>query len=174
MSMIRESKRNAFIALCELASKEDWCWKLYCTTCGSMYFRCSFMEMINGKHPDFEGWIIRKDNHQRINMPLPREFSKEQQLILLNIVADARVSEITNVAKFPDWLGYLGLVLFFCSTVEKESRLVTKTYIPQLLESVKMENDFSQKMKDILMNPTQVIFWQDLEVVEKLMERSQK
>jgi hypothetical protein len=127
------------------------------------------MEMVNGKHPDMEGWIIKKDNHQQINMPLPRGFSKEQQLILLNIVAGARLNEITNVAKFPDWLGYLGLILFFCSTVEQESRLITKTYIPQLLKSVEIDNELSQKMKEILLSPTQVISWQDLEIVEKLL-----
>ena len=35
---MREAKRDTFLALCELASKEDWCWKIPCTTCGSGYF----------------------------------------------------------------------------------------------------------------------------------------
>ncbi len=34
-----ENKRNSFTALCEYASKNNWCWKLFCTTCGHGAFK---------------------------------------------------------------------------------------------------------------------------------------
>ena len=51
---------NAFEALCNLASKEHWCWKMYCTTCGTMHLRYSLQEIAKGLSPEDTNWIIKK------------------------------------------------------------------------------------------------------------------
>ena len=54
--------RSAFDALCSIAAKENWCWKINCTTCGHMLFRYGLHELIRGKHPDAPEWIVSKSH----------------------------------------------------------------------------------------------------------------
>ena len=49
---------NPFEALCSLASREHWCWKMFCTTCGHMLFRYAFRQLASGTSPDDEGWLV--------------------------------------------------------------------------------------------------------------------
>ena len=60
---------NKFEELCELASRENWCWKLYCTTCGHMDFRYSFSELADGKSPGEREWQIHKGLTSRTVSP---------------------------------------------------------------------------------------------------------
>ena len=163
---MEKTKRDAFLALCELASKEDWCWKIPCTTCGSMYFRMSFLELINGKHPDDADWSVRRANHHNIKIDVPRRYSTRQQAALAEIVSKAKISEITKRANFPDWLGYLGLVLCFCSEHEGANRTLTRSLIPQFLEFI-TPHDPSQQFLEAMLLEGRTLSWQGLERVER-------
>ena len=50
MKVLTEKEDNhedlPFLSLCRLASQENWCWKIICTTCGHMHFRYGFKELI--------------------------------------------------------------------------------------------------------------------------------
>lgn len=104
-------QRNAFEALCELASRERWCWKLGCTTCGCMHFRYGLRELALGRHPDADDWVTRKDVRQRD--PLPQiPFPPNEQRAIARIAAGACIGQIASAGNFPAWLAFLALCCF--------------------------------------------------------------
>lgn len=166
----QEKPRNAFLALCDLASKESWCWKIPCTTCGSRYFRMSFLELINGKHPDDSGWSINTANHHHIKTEVPRGYSTKQQKALVEIVSKARLREIAKQVKLSDWLGCLGLVLLFCEENEIASRTLTKSLIPQFLDLIP-HRDSSPDFFTRTVNGKRMLSWKDMALVERSLTR---
>ena len=104
---------NPFEQLCILASDEKWCWKLSCTTCGHLHFRYAFAEIAAGKCPSDNKWPIHgcRTSYMKQLGPWPRQYSDEQKIKILKICSDADISLIADRCKYPDWLGYLGLVL---------------------------------------------------------------
>lgn len=98
------SERDPFLALCDLASRENWCWKMWCSTCGHMYFRFSFQELVDGKHPDSASWLVRQENHQALRVigPLPSlgGWPMEKQRALAKILTQADVAAIHRACRF--------------------------------------------------------------------------
>jgi len=131
-------KRNPFVALCEYASNGNWCWKVYCTTCGHTAFKVSFSKLIRGQHPDDETfWPYGKENHSPLKEAKDygdfiRNASTDNQILLTKIVAEAKLSDIQKVAKFPDWLGYLGLVINHCPNAESQ-KILSDSLLPQFI-----------------------------------------
>lgn len=132
-------RRNAFEALCSLASEENWCWNLYCTTCWHMYFRYAFLELLKGHHPNDENWVTRKRNHRRLDNELGSVFrlgvlSLEEMDEIQKICAGADLKAIAASCRFPDWLGYLGLVLGHFGRIEHANNRLTLAWAPQLAD----------------------------------------
>jgi len=133
-----ENKRNSFTALCEYASKNNWCWNLFCNTCGHSTFKVAFSKLIQQQHPDDESfWFNGESNSDLLkevesNRDFWNKANTESQLKLAEIVAGARISEINEIAKFPDWLGYIGLVINHCSDHEAR-KLISRALIPQFI-----------------------------------------
>ena len=136
--MTAPSSRNAFVALCELASSERWCWDIMCTTCGHQNFRHGFIALARGDHPDAPTWKIR--DHGRPGMlpaslgrvPGPGAFTLAVQQRLSAILAAASLAEVRRVARYPDWLGYLGLGLLHTQGAESDGAGLTRAWAPQL------------------------------------------
>jgi hypothetical protein len=80
---------NAFEQACITASKERWCWKLSCSTCGHQEFTHFFMELC--------------ESNDRFDLHLDKGTAMRT---FMNVDPTA----ISEQCKFPDWLGYLGLV----------------------------------------------------------------
>jgi len=128
---------NAFEAMCARATEENWCWNIFCGTCRHAYFRCGFLELAEGKHPDDAGWLSGQKRHHEMFKQL---FDRSEwalrdpgvQRAIADVLADASISQIASVCKLPDWLGYLGLGLFHTEAVERNDRKLTKAWIPQL------------------------------------------
>lgn len=160
--------RNPFIALCELATRENWCWKIFCTTCGHMYFRYSFKELIKGKHPDQNTWAICKKNHHNLSSllgPLPRSFNIDNQISLQGIAREVVLDDLRKTAKFPDWLGYIGLLLFYTEEAEGKNRVITKALVPQFLKTIRPNTPAYELLEEIMKNKS-TLTWQDLEKIE--------
>jgi tetratricopeptide (TPR) repeat protein len=160
----RQPYRNPFLALAELASKKNWCWNIYCTTCGWLDFKLGFLKLVNGKHPDKSEWIIKREKYSNLH---PFGLTTTQKERLLDIVAGVSVKELSKVAKFPDWLGYLGLVLFSCQIVEWRTRQMTKALIPQFLEIVDSRD--AERLERRLLDKSTIML-SDLEFVERCLE----
>jgi len=173
---IEHSKPNAFEAVCEIASQERWCWDMGCTTCHHMHFNYSLLEVSDGKHPDIKGWVTRKSKHHaltRLLGPLPRPFhlSVEQQKAFVGNVADASLLKIASLAKFPDWLGYVGLVLRYTEEAEILERRLTKAWVPQLQELCMPDSGIVEHLQSILEDERRVLRAQDLAEVERAVDQ---
>jgi hypothetical protein len=163
-------RRNAFEALCALASRESWCWRLGCTTCGCMHFRYGLMEMARGGHPDSPNWITRsRVRSTRLSerlgempgIPMPANVQKQ----VIAIASQSNLAKISSVSKFPDWLGYLGVILHFCSDAEAASRALTASWVTQLCRLLPAESQLEHRLTN-LTEAGRVLSLADLESVE--------
>lgn len=147
------NQRNPLVALCEIASQNNWCWNMYCTTCGHSAFKVSFSKIAQGQHPDDNSfWPHGKDNHAPLKeMDDYRDFFRntreENQIKLASIVAEAKLSDIQAVAKFPDWLGYIGLVMTHCSSMGA-SKILSGSFLPQFTKLIASDIELSEYLKE--------------------------
>lgn len=163
---------NAFEAVCEIASQKDWCWNLYCGTCGHGQFRQAFYAITQGGHPAEQGW----SNHLRawsFGKNFKYILSTDEQSELAKVLSGSDVSRIRSNAKFPDWLGYLGLGLHYTEQVEWNSRLLTEAWVPQLLEVLEGGSAQHESLGDILENKG-ILDLDHLEVVESVLKYEQR
>lgn len=135
---------NAFDALCVLASAEGWCWKYPCSTCANMEFRYGYLELSQGKHPQDQNWIMTQDditNGKVYEFPykFPFEYPLEDREAVLKICLESNLSVINDTCKFPDWLGYIGLILRYMDSWREPSKLyekVSEHWAKQLMEII--------------------------------------
>lgn len=162
------TQENPFAALCSVASKEDWCWKLYCTTCGNREFRFGLYQLGEGIFPNDAEW---RDPAAHMRSAPAGELQRITNKIrrsakLHGILAEADLRRLQQNCKFPDFLGYLGLALFFTMEMEYEKKLITSQWIPQLRSMVPLESAADQMMSRLLADKKQ-LQWSDLEKVER-------
>jgi len=151
--MKKTSSKNAFEELCFLASKEKWCWNLYCTTCGHMDFMYGFKELIKLKSPEDDNWIVHvRNTYQKELGPAPRRFSKSSKTIMHKICAEANLFEIFKQCQKPDWLGYLGLVLNDMQDDSESFIELSKSWASQLKNMLPEDSTFNKRLNIIIEN----------------------
>ena len=124
------TKPESFKQLCLLADKEEWCWNICCGTCGHQNFVKSFALLINVRE-DMEIRLVNKvKSYHRMKDSLS-EYGNS--LKLQEKVKDVSIKFLSENCQFPSFLGYLGLALYYSATAEKENRVLTTTWIPQLI-----------------------------------------
>jgi hypothetical protein len=170
------SHRNAFNALCLIAAKESWCWKINCTTCGHMFFRYGLHELARGNHPDESSWIVSKHHPvlKRGGQPsalgvLPPRWTPwplDEQRQLAQILSGSCIREIKELGRHPDWLGYLGLGLKYSEDAEVESLSVTKSWVPQLVSLVRQDSSAARSLQSLASDGKTSLTWRNLEVLE--------
>ena len=147
---LNKSKTNQFEVLCELASSEHWCWNLACTTCGHMHFRYAFVELANGKSPNDINWIVHNKRHDYSSIgELPRSYSIEQKEEVIKICLQADIKAVAKNSSFPDWLGYLGLVLSHTYRDSPSYKALSATWAVQLKQLVYPKTEISSRLKDL-------------------------
>jgi hypothetical protein len=160
---------NAFEALCELASKEGWCWNLMCTTCGHMHFRYAFSEMAKGKSPLDQGWVVKsRRSPGKVLGAAPREYSEDECKIIINICKEADLTKIALNCKFPDWLGYLGLVLAHMNNASDEFKALSVSWSLQLKKMVNIHSAIFVQLNN-MSKGRQELKWNYLEECEQNM-----
>ena len=164
---------NAFEQLCRVASKENWCWRIGCTTCGAQYFRLGFYYAGQGLIPD--ATTLREDKKK---IPFERNFPKKITNKLLSSVCEANLMNIHKSCRFPDWLGYLGLVYHFFGGFGNyfgtallignvPMMEVTRNIAPQLLEMVEEDSESYRFLSEIIdSNYTLELRVRDFETIE--------
>ena len=142
---------NQFEALCKLASDENWCWKLFCGTCGHTHFRYAFSELTAGKSPTDENWLIHRKitKYSDILGKLPYSYTEQQKEKVLHICVNANISSIAATCIFPDWLGYLGLVLEHMRCSSNSYRMLSTCWASQLADLVYPESPIHSRLQDI-------------------------
>ena len=174
-----DRKLNAFEQLCELASKNNWCWRIGCTTCGAHSFREGFCYVGQGLIPDTTTW-----GEDRKKIHFERNFPKEVTNKLLSSVCEANLMNIHKSCRFPDWLGYLGLVYHFFGGFGNYFGIallmgnipmmdVTRNIAPQLLEMVEASSESYSFLSEIIdSNYTLELRVRDFEAIERGFKRS--
>jgi len=167
---------HPFEALCALASRERWCWKIVCTTCGHMLFRYALRQLASGKSPNDEDWLVHKDypvlrrgSPLRELGPIPplASWPIEEQARLAKILSTADILVIASACIFPDWLGYLGLALHYTEDVERRNHSLTHAWCPQLQRLVRPASVASNMLSKLSMGQEGVLTWCNLEAVER-------
>lgn len=168
---------NHFQELCEVASKNNWCWKLYCGTCGNFHFRYAFRELAAGKSPRSPRWIIRQNTDivRKHLGKVPHNYSREEQENILQICQEADLLFIAFSCKFPDWLGYFGLVLDYTSQLSNYPIYaeLSKRWAQQLSAMVHENSPIFDRL-DLLSSGIGLLNLKDLESCEKdIMQRTE-
>ena len=163
---------SPFLALCKLASQERWCWNLICGTCGHSHFRYAFKELIYGKHPDKVGWTVNKTTliTKQVFQALPtmvEGFTEQEQEILTRLVLETSLEDIRAVSKFPDWLGYLDLVLTYCGSQKGQ---LSNAWAQQFLSMTSL-TPYAHKLMTEIQNGHRCLQLNDLEVLERTMQK---
>jgi len=158
---------NQFNALCKLASAENWCWNLRCTTCGHMHFRYGFLELASGKSVNDSDWIVRrrKTSYAKQLGTLPKKYSESQKESVLAICTEADIPLIASECKFPDWLGHLGLVLAHMQSESDEFKLLSSKWAAQLQGLISPKSNIWHQLKTIV-NQEKLLSLNDLANIE--------
>lgn len=170
-------RKNAFIALCELALKENWCWRMFCSTCGHDYFKYGFLELMGDKHPDDIDWIVKEEKRDFMErkLTLPEKYPIEGQAKLLKLISEVDLADFISAIRFPQWIGFLELVLYHCSKGEKKNMFLSKAFIPKfndifyrVEERINISKRFFSVLKRNFSKPNHVLRLEDMEAIEKL------
>lgn len=166
---------NSFEALAKLASEERWCWKIHCTTCGHLHFRYAFLQIANGVHPDEKGWVVHKNTtrYHRSLGPIPKgpmsDFSlKNKEHLLLQPCIDSNLKKIALHCIFPDWLGFLGLVLVHMKSPTSIFLKLSKNWAFQL-NNMLNSGIQSRSVFSLEESGSKLLDIQDLEYCEAMM-----
>ena len=142
---------NQFESLCKLASDETWCWDLSCTTCGHMHFQYAFLELIKGRSPTDSQWLIHKNTSFSDQLgSLPRNYTGEQKEIIHKICCKANIGIIESSCKFPDWLGYLGLILKHMYSGSETYTELSSSWASQLIKLVTSQSLIHVRLQEIV------------------------
>jgi len=164
---------NRFETLCKLATRERWCWKILCTTCGHHVFRWALKALARGLDPSASTWSVHwggaftQQDLERLNGPLPPFYPwdiVEQERIQRSAVG-CDIQSIASAAEFPDWLGYFGILLCYTEEVEERNRVLTAELVPQLRRCVASGSP-AERMFEEITRSGRTLRWPDLEVVE--------
>lgn len=152
--------RNAFYGICLLADEQKWCWKLQCTTCGHMEFLYAFYQVGLDLNPSDGEWINNRQESQGRHVQYDLDFVKldeknresvkaelsrmqlmsipelregiRHSVTLYERLADADILAIAKSCKFPDYLGYIGLALYYLKSIEMEDGVLSRRWGEQL------------------------------------------
>lgn len=132
-----------------------------------MHFRYAFVELANGKSSVDPDWQIHAHNTDFRKLgEFPHRLSKEQKQAILKECLDADLLAIAKNCPFPDWLGYLGLILTHTSGSGSEYQQLLMRWSSQLLKVVITDTPIYHKLCSIA-NGEGVLVIADLEDVEQ-------
>lgn len=160
-----------FQALAKLASDEQWCWNLICTTCGHLHFKFAFKELATGKSPEDENWIIRRGQTKYPELGrIPRAYSSKEKEIILEKCKGTDLKYLSQECRFPDWLGYLGLILSHMRSDSPSYKELSSEWAGQLAEIVPADSAIHSKLKTISASDSLQLSLDDLESCEQALQ----
>jgi hypothetical protein len=126
-----------------------YCWRIPCTTCG-----CS--PLIS---------LLRKTGGGDPKTPRNEEYTLSIQRELLGFASDLDLNRLDRHA--PRWLGYLGILLLRCSSVEASERIASPELIRQFRLAVNPGDTVHERIDD-----ARALSWHDLDKLESALLRS--
>ena len=153
---------NTFEELCRIASKHEWCWKVYCTTCGHRDFKNAFIRIANGV-PLSESERSQSSDYRKVSVI---GLTDDQKNTIVGICVEANLSSIAGTCKFPDWLGYLGLVLHDMKTNSDTYNALSVAWAAQLKGMVRPDSMAHDRLSKVSGSPYCALTMEDLEACE--------
>ena len=149
---------DPFLTVCARASAENWCWNIFCTTCGAGRLKTALRQLaLEHKDPILPPLAIGN---------LAPLWSFRISRALIAAASRIEIRRLSQVSRFPDWLGYLGLTLFLAERAEARYRQLTASWVPQLLELVEDGSVGQQRLQEIRDDHRRILRWPDLELIE--------
>ena len=149
---------------------------MFCTTCGHMLFRYGLREIAPGADPNSSSWLVTESRPAlRGGLPLPElgpipgfgPWPIDEQRRLTAVAQGADLKIVAASAPFPDWLGYLGLVLHYTEQAELEDLGLTRSWAPQLAQMVRHGSEAHGLLKVLSSDNGLPLTWRLLEKVER-------
>lgn len=190
--MATKANNNAFVQLCHLASREKWCWKIPCTTCGNHELNYALRELGKGRSPSDQDWVIYKgkrgleDILGRFEFLYPqaeeglrhgrsRQSNANPKMVaIVEVCAGANLKKIADSCLFPDWLGYLGIVLFRMRCDDAAYDKLTALWAWQLRDFVEEGSSVWLHLDECARLSNHQLSFSDLESVEFAMMELQR
>lgn len=167
---------SRFESLSLLAGRENWCWKMYCSTCGHGHFRWSFKALACGLDPAAPNWPVHREMKgrelERRNGPLPQlgSWPVAEQKALQGSFDGFHCAHVIENVGFPDWLGHLGLFLLYTQEVEATNLIISNQLVSQLTDRLLSESD-GTKVLNRVSRESRALSWRDLETIEASWRR---
>ncbi len=138
-----------------------------------MHFRYGLYELSKGRHPEETAWRTKRHPPNRFtgllgDLQTITEAIQHSEC-LHQILSEASLQEIATQCRFPDYLGYLGLGLYYTDQLEQQHRLLTPVWVLQLSEMVEegtskaallRQKSIPDKLADV------PLIWSDLDGME--------
>ena len=138
-----------------------------------MHFNYGFYEMAYGRSPTDDDWPVQ-GSLEGYSKPhsLPRTYTDEEKKQILSICSEASISYIESRCKFPDWLGYLGLILLHMRQDSEQYEQLSATWALQLADLFDPSSPPYPKLKRISQGTQGVLTWGLLEECERHLRAS--
>jgi hypothetical protein len=140
-----------------------------------MLFRYGLRELARGVDPTSPSWLVtdrspvlRRGSHLPALGPIPGfgSWPLDEQRGLVAAAHGAELARVAEEAAFPDWLGYLGLVLHYTADAELEDLTLTRAWSPQLARMVRQGSEVYGLLNDLPGKTSQPLTLLLLEAVE--------
>ncbi len=132
-----------------------------------MHFRYAFVELATGRSPVDPDWQIHAQNTDFRSLgESPSRFNTEQIQAIQKVCVDADLLAIAENCRFPDWLGYLGLILNHTSGSGSDYQQLSVKWSAQLVKMVISGTPIYQKLSNIANGLGELVIT-DLEAVEQ-------
>ena len=149
---------NSFQEICDVATKEQWCWNIYCW-CGHSDFAKSL------------AWLVRSKVFL-VSAMMDKNYRNEifsNCRTLQDKVKNIDIEYFATNYKSPRFLGYLGLCLHYTKKVEEMNRILTESWTPQLIRII--EKDDWKKYLQKILDDERILTLKDLENIEMCFPR---
>lgn len=117
-----------------------------------------------GERPDVQS--AYSDNG---SLPRLAWWPEIEQKALQGAAAGCDVKRLANVVRFPDWLGHIGIILRYTEEAERQNNILTRAFVPQLIELVFPGSDADVTLRRTLESQIPLL-WGDLGIVESCFE----
>ena len=119
---------NSFEQQCIEASRKNWCWNIHCTTCGHQEFTKYFQ------------YLCKTYNRYKFTLEIEG---------VLDTFTNTNLENLNQKCKFPDWLGYLGLVLYDFNGDRGSLEKLHQNWATQLSDLVPANSHVFNELKEV-------------------------
>ena len=98
---------HALVKFASEANARGVCWHIGCTTCGAGELRGGIRRLARGDSLQQAAWV-----EELGAAASPSPLTPQEADALAGVCSDAPLDRVARAASFPDWLGYLGFILW--------------------------------------------------------------